>query len=64
MSGWPSGLRRWTQDLYPACIGEFSSPRIVGVGSNPTSDKPNFFSTIRFCFNNTRTLTLYQESIK
>ena len=38
MSGWPSGLRRQTQDLESFRDGVFWST-YVGVGSNPTSDK-------------------------
>ena len=42
MSGWPSGLRRQTQELKSLSFtGVFWSTN-VGVGSNPTSDK-------RFC---------------
>ena len=42
MSGWPSGLRRQTQDLESFRDGVFWST-YVGVGSNPTSD--NVFLT-------------------
>ena len=38
MSGWPSGLRRQTQEIASSFYWAFCST-IVGVGSNPTSDK-------------------------
>ena len=43
LSGWPSGLRRQTQDSYLQ-IRVFWSTN-VGVGSNPTSDT-YFFLTL------------------
>ena len=38
MSGWPSGLRRQTQEIASSFYWAFCST-IVGVGLNPTSDK-------------------------
>ena len=48
MSGWPSGLRRQTQEveLFLVMRGVFWSTN-VGVGSNPTSDK--YFFSIKEC---------------
>ena len=37
LSGWPSGLRRQTQELFLHIVWVFWSPN-GGVGSNPTSD--------------------------
>lgn len=49
MSGWPSGLRRQTQETVSSfdLKGAFWSTN-VGVGSNPTSD--NVFSFIQSVF--------------
>ena len=48
MSGWPSGLRRQTQAKASSVAeGWVFWSTVVGVGSNPTSDRIFFFLT--FC---------------
>ena len=47
MSGWPSGLRRQTQELPRSLTRVFWSTN-VGVGSNPTSDKSFYYFVLLF----------------